>query len=182
MPSRITKIFSKYHLVVFYSSWLLIQLIQSATTELLDDEAYYWMYSLFPAWGYFDHPPVISVLISAGYALFPGEFGVRLFPVIFTTGSLYIIQLLLKKPNYTLFYAICYSLAIAQIGGIMAVPDASLMFFVALFFLQYKRFLENLSLANTILLALCASAMLYTKYQAVLILFFTIISNLKLFV
>jgi hypothetical protein len=50
-------VFQKYHRVLFYSAWLLINLIQAGSTELFDDEAYYWIYSRYPDWGYFDHPP-----------------------------------------------------------------------------------------------------------------------------
>jgi hypothetical protein len=60
--------------------WLAINLLQSAFTELAHDEAYYWMYSRNLAWGYFDHPPFIAILIKLGYALIPEEIGVRLLP------------------------------------------------------------------------------------------------------
>ena len=57
----------------FYCCWLLVNLVQAAGTELLHDEAYYWVYSHYPDWGYFDHPPMIALLIKAGYAIFPNE-------------------------------------------------------------------------------------------------------------
>ena len=47
-------------------------------TELYSDEAYYWLWSLRPAAGYFDHPPLVAWLVAAGAALAPGELGVRL--------------------------------------------------------------------------------------------------------
>jgi len=47
-------------------------------TELYGDEAYYYLWSLRPAAGYFDHPPLVAWLIAAGKALVPGELGVRL--------------------------------------------------------------------------------------------------------
>jgi len=49
----------KHHRVLFFTSWFIINLWQAATTGLLDDEAYYWVYSQYPAWGYYDHPPMI---------------------------------------------------------------------------------------------------------------------------
>ena len=51
------------------------------------------------------------------------------------------------------FYAICGSIAVAQIGGIIAVPDLPLLFFVSLYFLLYKRFSDNMNLLNTSYLA-----------------------------
>ncbi|HUQ66192.1 MAG TPA: glycosyltransferase family 39 protein [Flavitalea sp.] len=170
----------KYHRLLFYSAWLILLCIQSANTELFDDEAYYWVYSKFPAWGYFDHPPAIAILIKAGYGIFHNEFGVRLLTIILSVLSLLIIETLTEKKNPFLFYAICGSLGIAQIGGMIAVPDAPLIFFIALFFFIYKRFERDMSLTNTLLIGLAIALMFYTKYHAILIVLFTGLSNLKL--
>lgn len=166
--------------LLFYSSWLILHIIQAFGTELFDDEAYYWVYSVFPAWGYFDHPPMIALLIKAGYTIFQNEFGVRLVTILLSTASIYLIEELLEKKNSLLFYAICGSIALAQIGGMMAVPDTPLMFFVALFFWLYKRFINNINLVNSILLGICIALMMYTKYHGVLVVIFTGLSNLKL--
>ena len=48
----------------FYATWTIITLIQAWGTELFDDEAYYWVYSKFLDWGYFDHPPMVALLIK----------------------------------------------------------------------------------------------------------------------
>jgi 4-amino-4-deoxy-L-arabinose transferase-like glycosyltransferase len=42
------------------------------------DEAYYWTWSLHPAYGYTDHPPMVAWLITAGRSLGPGFGFVRL--------------------------------------------------------------------------------------------------------
>jgi len=170
----------KYHRLLFYSTWLILHCVQGLTTELFDDEAYYWVYSKFPAWGYFDHPPVIAMLIKAGYAIFHNELGVRIVTIILSTASLLIIESLIEKKNAFLFYAICGSLALAQIGGMLAVPDAPLIFFIAVFFYLYKRFTERMSLLNTVLIGILIALMFYTKYHAILIVLFTGLSNLKL--
>lgn len=174
-------IVQQYHRPLFYAAWLAILIIQSLTTELFDDEAYYWVYSRFLDWGYYDHPPMIAVLIKAGYAIFPNALGVRILSAVLTTGALFIAETLLAKKNSVLFYAICCSLVIAQIGGMMAVPDSPLMFFVALFFYGYHRFTQKMNFANTVFVGICMALMLYTKYQAVLIILFTSLSNLTLF-
>ena len=161
-------------------TWLIINLIQAGTTELFDDEAYYWMYSLYPAWGYFDHPPMVALLIRAGYTVFQNEFGVRFFIVLLNAGTVFLISLLIEKRNDKLFYSILASIAVAQIGGIIAVPDVPLLFFVSAFFLTYKRFVQQMNWGNTLLLAVSIALMVYTKYHGLLIVFFTLISNLKL--
>lgn len=171
----------KYHRPAFFISWFIINFIQAAFTGLMDDEAYYWVYSQYPAWGYFDHPPMIAWLIKAGTYIFNGTLGVRFFIVLVNTLTLVLISKLLEKKNDFLFYAIAGSLMVAQIGGIIAVPDLPLLFFISLFFLLYKRFVEEISLLNAVLLGTGIALMLYSKYHGVLIVFFTLLSNLKLF-
>lgn len=171
----------KHHRLLFYGSWIILGLIQSAFTELQDDEAYYWVYSKFFDWGYVDHPPMTGLLIKMGYAIFPNELGVRLFPFLLNVLSLVIIEKLTVNKNPFLFYGIALSIAVLQISGFVAVPDIPLIFFTALFFLLYKKFISNYSLLNTFLLAVCIALLLYSKYHAVLIVFFTLLSNIKLF-
>jgi len=173
-------ILRKNHRILFYSSWIILGLIQCRYTELLDDEAYYWVYSKFLDWGYFDHPPMVALLIRAGYFLFHSELGVRLFFLLLNALSLVIIERLIDKKNVFLFYAIAMSLAILLLGGFFAVPDTPLIFFTALFFLCYKQFLQRQSFLHTLLMALVTAALLYSKYHVVLIVFFTLLSNPKL--
>ncbi len=84
---------------IFYSVWFLISFVQAAGTELFDDEAYYWVYSKFMDWGYFDHPPMIAVMIKLGTFIFPGELGVRFFVVVIGTLSVYLIEKLTNPAN-----------------------------------------------------------------------------------
>lgn len=165
----------------FYSCWLLVNLVQAAGTELLHDEAYYWVYSHYPDWGYFDHPPMIAILIKMGYALFHSELGVRLFVTLMNTGAIYLLQKLLLRENDRLFYAIILSMGVLQIGGILAVPDIPLTFFTALFFWQYNKFLQSGTAVQGMLLGVIMALMLYSKYHGILIILFTFFSNRKLF-
>ena len=173
--------FQKHHRFIFYSSWIILGLIQSRFTELLDDEAYYWVYSKFLDWGYFDHPPMTGLLIKMGYAIFPNELGVRLFPLLLNVLSLMIIEKLISNKHPLLFYAIALSVAVLQLSGFAAVPDIPLIFFTALFFWSYKKFMGGYSLLSALLLGISIAMLLYSKYHAVLIVLFTLLSNLKLF-
>ncbi len=164
----------------FYIGWLVINLVQSYGTELLHDEAYYWVYSQFPDWGYFDHPPMIAILIKLGYLLFPNELGVRLLMAVMNTATLWLVHQLLVKKDDILFYALTASMGVLQIGGILAVPDIPLTFFTALFFWQYKRFLDKDNWLQGFLLGIVMAGMLYSKYHGVLIILFTLFSNWKL--
>ena len=172
--------FQKNHRLLFYTSWVILGLIQSRFTELLDDEAYYWVYSKFLDWGYFDHPPMTALLIKIGFSFFQSELGVRLLFLFLNVLSLLIVEKLIDKRDPFLFYVIVLSLAVLQLSGFVAVPDTPLIFFTALFFACYKRFLRQGSLLNTFLLGLITATLFYSKYHAVLIVFFVLLSNLKL--
>ena len=173
--------FQKHHRLLFYSSWLLLALAQSASTELIADEAYYWVYSRFPAWGYFDHPPMIAFIIKSGYTIFHTELGVRLICAILGTFTILIAESLIERKNPILFYTIVLSIGVLQITGFLAVPDTPLLFFTALFFYTYRSFIKNTNWKNTLLLAIAISLLFYTKYHGLLIVLFTFLSNIKLF-
>lgn len=170
----------KFHKQIFYGAWLLLNLVQSAGTGLLDDEAYYWVYSRFLDWGYFDHPPMVALLIKAGYAIFPNEFGVRVLFAVMSTITVWLIEKLLPIKDDVLFYTIMLSMGVLQIGGIMAVPDTPMLFFAALYFLTYKRLLEKPGLKTALLWGIAIALLLYSKYHGVLLVFFTILSNPRL--
>ena len=72
----------KYLLPVTIFFVFIINLLQGAYTELLSDEAYYWMYSQNMDWGFYDHPPAVSVWIYLSSLFFSGEIGVRFFSAI----------------------------------------------------------------------------------------------------
>ncbi len=166
---------------LFYFFWLFLNLLLAKNTGLLDDEAYYWVYSKFPDWGYYDHPPMIAVLIKAGDSLFHNELGVRIFIVLMSTLTLYLIDKLCEKRNDLLFYTLAASMFLLQIGSILAVPDLPLMFFIALYFTVFKKFLAGPNWKNSLLLGLVIACMLYSKYHGILIVFFTLMANPSLF-
>jgi hypothetical protein len=180
MAIMIKSFLQKNHRITFYASWLLLTFLQANFTGLQDDEAYYWVYSKFPSWGYFDHPPMIAVLIKAGTLFFTGELGVRLSFVVLSILTIVITEELIEIKNYRLFYAIILSLPILQIAGFMAVPDIPLIFFTALFFLVYRSFLKENLIKNSILLGFVMAGLLYSKYHGILVIVFTLLSNIRL--
>lgn len=163
-----------------------INLFQSGFTALNNDEAYYWMYSKYLAWGYFDHPPMIAVMIKAGYLLFQNELGVRLLIVLSMAASLMIIWSLIdketgwKNDNILYFFMLVLILPVFNIYGFIATPDSPLIFFSVLFLFAYKRFLNNDSWKNTIMISITIAAVMYSKYHAALLIILVILSNLGL--
>jgi hypothetical protein len=166
--------------LLFYVGWFLLGLLQAIFTELQDDEAYYWVYARFLDWGYFDHPPMTALLIKGGGLFFGNELGVRIFPLLLNTATLWLTERLIPQPNRLLFYALCLSAAVLQIIGFWAVPDVPLLFFTALFFWCYRNFLKNPYNGNIVLLALACALLLYTKYHGAIIILFTLLSNIQL--
>lgn len=171
-------------ILLFSLAWLAINLIQALFTEIIEDEAYYWLYSEFPAWGYFDHPPMVAFLIKMGYSIFPNTLGVRLFPSLLGAGSIYILWFLIPElsRDRKLFLWIIPAMILMHINvaGFAALPDVPLVFFSSLYFLLLKKYLEEDRLQQAFLLGIVVALMMYSKYHALLILFFTIISFWKL--
>jgi len=160
--------------------WFIINLFQSYFTELLHDEAYYYFYSTHLAWGYYDHPPMIALLIRLGYGLFPNELGVRLFIVLMSVAVLMMIVKMTRVKSYLLFFVFVFSIFIFQAGGFIAVPDTPLIFFVTLFFYAYQKYVGKDHWTNALLLIVGIAGMLYSKYTGVVVLFFTFAVNLKI--
>jgi len=135
---------------------------------------------VFLDWGYFDHPPMVALVIKIGTLFFGGELGVRILPLVLNTATIFFTEKLTDKKAPFLFYAIVLSVAVLQISGFVAVPDIPLLFFTALFLWLYRKFVNNASWQNSLWLGLSAAALLYSKYHGVLVLFFVLLSNLKL--
>lgn len=173
-------------LLLFLIIWGILNLIQALLTPLNNDEAYYWMYSKYPAWGYFDHPPMIAIMIKAGFCLIRSELGVRLLVILSNVLSLIIIWRLIsdagkrRKGNELLFAMLIVLLPVFNIYGFIATPDSPLLLFTAVFLMAYKQFITQESWKNTFLLGLSMAALIYSKYHGGLLILIVIASNLNL--
>lgn len=178
MFNQITK--ENKTILYLLSGWFLINLLQATFTELLHDEAYYWVYSRDLDWGYFDHPPMIALFIKMGYAIFGGEIGVRFFMSVLNVSTLWLIWKIIDDTDFKLFFIIAISAVIINVGGFIAVPDIPLVFFTALFFLFFKKYLEKDDWQTILGLTIATIGMAYSKYQGVLVFGFAFLSNLHL--
>ena len=62
---------------------VVLRLVAAAWTPLTFDEAYYWMWSKHLAVGYYDHPPMVALVIRAGTMIAGDtELGVRLVSIL----------------------------------------------------------------------------------------------------
>jgi len=178
MP-KIPKLFSYLLGLVF-----IINLIQSYFTDLIFDEAYYWYYAQNMAWGYFDHPPMVALMVKLSSFLFDGELGVRFVSCLLSVGTLFFLWLLIdnpKKNKYVWhFFVLCFSMTLLNAYGFFTLPDTPLLFFTTVFLYAYKKFIISPSVIIAIVLGLTMSALMYSKYHAVLVIVFVLLSNLKL--
>ncbi|HEY8928890.1 MAG TPA: glycosyltransferase family 39 protein [Mucilaginibacter sp.] len=166
----------------FIICWTILNIIQSSTLELQGDEAYYWMYSRYLDWGYFDHPPMVALIIRIGDSIMHNELGLRFFTVLLSSASIYLLWLTLKQ--YTVdaraFVLVISGIFIFHIYGFTTTPDGPLFFFTTLFYFLYQRYAQQNKWGLAILLGITIACLLYSKYNGVLVVGFTLLSNLKL--
>jgi hypothetical protein len=160
--------------------WLVVNLLSAAFTLLYTDESYYTLWAQNLAFGYFDHPPVVALFIRLGSVITGNEAGVRLVSVLAISTALFFTYRLSDAQKPLLFMAAIFSVFALNLLGFMALPDAPLLLFTSLFFVAYRRFLLKGNTINTVLLALVMAGILYSKYHGILVILFTLISNIKL--
>jgi len=174
----------KYQFTFFLILFFIINLLQSYSTQLLEDEAYYWVWSKNLAFGYFDHPPLVALWVKISSLFFDGELGVRFFSTISFSLMLVIIWKIIdhpKKQNYVwLYFLLVISVALLNVYGFITTPDTPLLLFVALFLYAYKLFLQKENNWSVFLLGFAMAAMLYSKYHGIIVIFFVVLSNLSL--
>jgi hypothetical protein len=150
-------------LLILLAAW------QAAAAELWNDEAYYWVFSLHPDWGYLDHPPMVAVWIKLGTSLFGNTpWGVRFVPLCAYLSSFFLL-LYWSESKPGIDKVMLWSSVVAlSLAGMLAVPDAPLLFFTLLFFITLRKFLQQPALRSSVLLSFCIAGLLYSKYHGIL--------------
>jgi 4-amino-4-deoxy-L-arabinose transferase-like glycosyltransferase len=114
-----------------------LHLFAAAVIPLSPDETYYLSWSRFPAWSYYDHPPMVAWWIAAGTKIL-GEtpLGVRLLFVLSsipTSWALYETgRALFDRHVAALATLWINATLLVGVGGISATPDAPSVMFWAL--------------------------------------------------
>jgi hypothetical protein len=115
---------------------LLIRLLLASQLEFGNDEVYYWLLSKYPALSYFDHPPLLFVMIrllSFGH-LIDAEWAIRLpslLAVSVSTWLLYDLGRRIKSARAGFFAALLAQTSpyFFVISGIFVIPDGLLSLF-----------------------------------------------------
>lgn len=117
---------------------LAIRLIAANQIHLTEDEAYYRLWSMAPAFGYFDHPPMIAWWIWLGRRLGGDDaLGVRLLPILASAATSLLVFDMARLAGASRRIAgragIWFNaMWLVAAGGFLAVPDAPNSFFWAL--------------------------------------------------
>jgi len=103
--------------------------------EFGNDEVYYWTYAQHLAWNYFDHPPLIALLIrlTTFNLHFQSEFFVRLGPILcaaVNTWLMFLIGCKIKDERAGWYAALLYvsSFYCSVIAGTFILPDSPQLF------------------------------------------------------
>lgn len=169
-------------LLLFMLGWFTINCLQAQFLGLDGDEAYYWVLSKQIGWGYFDHPPLAPLLINVGESIGHGTLFTRLSTIILSTLTIPFVWGALPNglKNIRWFLVLYAATLIFSVYAFITTPDAPLLFFSAVFFYGYKRFLQHENFINTLIMALAITGMFYSKYHGILPVAFVVLSNLRL--
>ncbi|TWP29563.1 glycosyltransferase family 39 protein [Apibacter muscae] len=179
-----SKINSKNIQYIFLLILLIFNLLHAYTLPLIDDEAYYWVWSNHLDFGYYDHPPMVAVFIKIGSFFLKNELGVRLISC-FSNILFYIIWLKILNPktineNY-LFLGLFGSTAIFNGMSFVATPDVPLLLFGSLFLWRWKCFINKYNALNSIFLGLSMALTMYSKYHGAILIIFTLLPSIPIF-
>lgn len=185
--SNILKLNYKHLFLMLLCLWFVINVVQAITTGIIQDEAYYHFYSERLAWGYYDHPPLVALMVKMSSFLFSKELAIRFMTVLLQLFTLLIIwktidtKVATSKDVLT-FFGISGSIVMFVVYGFITTPDSPLLFFTALFLFSYKNFLKEGSILNCLLLSVSMVGLIYSKYQGGLVIIFVILSNPRLLI
>ena len=122
--------------------WLIIvsaalRLMWAASLGPGNDEAYHYLFTVYPDWSYFDHPPMLAVVEAAGIALAGGSvspLSLRLGFIALFAGSTWLMARLAsrfygERAGILAAFALNVTAYHSGAAGVFALPDGPLLFF-----------------------------------------------------
>ncbi len=168
----------------YFKAWsltLFLKLALASALPLIADEAYYWVWSLFPQFSYFDHPPMTAWLLYLGHFLDWGQSLVR-WPGVILGHSLWLIwffifqQLKIEMETYKVWFYLTLISPFLGFGTLLLTPDLPLLVFWSLSLLFYLKYLERPSVKYALGLGVSLGLGFLSKYLIVLFLPLTLYS------
>ena len=163
-----------------------MNLLQSYFSPILQDEALYWNFAQHLDWGYFDHPPMVALLVKIGGLLFSKTLGVRLMTVLLMGILVKIIWNFIpvhqrnNRHAPLLFFGILFSIPACNVYSFVTTPDVPLLFFSGLYLWAFLKFTKKNNTRHLLLLGIAAALLLYSKYHGALVIFLTVLCQPKL--
>jgi 4-amino-4-deoxy-L-arabinose transferase-like glycosyltransferase len=151
---------------------VLLRLVAAAWTPLSFDEAYYWTWSKHLAGGYYDHPPMVAVVIRLGTMIGGDtEFGVRLVSVLLALPMSYAVYrtaLLLFGGHRIASTAtlLLNATMMAAAGTMIVTPDAPLLVASSFVLFTLAKVLSTGRGAWWLAVGVAVGAALASKYTA----------------
>lgn len=158
--------------IVVVLALVALRLVAAALTPLAFDEAYYWIWSRHLAGGYYDHPPMVALVIRAG-TLIAGDnaFGVRLAAILLALPMTWAVyratEILFGSVRVAASAAVLLNVTlVVAVGTIVVTPDAPLMVASAFVLLFLAKVLETGHGAWWLAVGAAVGAALLSKYTA----------------
>jgi len=149
-----------------------LRLVAAAWTPLTFDEAYYWMWSKHLAGGYYDHPPMVALVIRAGTMIAGDtEFGVRLVSILLALPMSFAVyraaEILFADVRVAASAAILLNATLmAAVGTLIVTPDAPLLVASSFVLFCLAKVLETGRGAWWLAVGAAVGAALLSKYTA----------------
>jgi 4-amino-4-deoxy-L-arabinose transferase-like glycosyltransferase len=169
------------NLKILLPAIVLVQLLVAALMGLAHDEAYYWLFSHNLDWGYFDHPPMVAVVIRIFSFLPHSSLSLRLGFILMQFGTLWFLWKLIPLEKRWFSALLFFAFPLASFSGLFALPDMPLLFVSALYCYFLQDYLRKQTTSISIVLGLTIAFLLYSKYHGILLVFFTLLALPKLF-
>lgn len=151
---------------------VVLRLAAAAWTPLTFDEAYYWMWSKALAGGYYDHPPMVAIVIRLG-TMIAGDtpFGVRLVSILLALPMSWAIyraaEILFGGSRVAASATILLNVTLmAAVGTLIVTPDAPLLVAATFLLFSLAKVLESGRGAWWLAVGASAGAALLSKYTA----------------
>ena len=160
------------HTALTIGALVVLRLAAAAWTPLTFDEAYYWMWSKNLAGGYYDHPPMVALVIRLGTMIAgDSEFGVRLVSILLALPMSWAVYhaagVLFGGRRVAATAAILLNITLmAAVGTMIVTPDAPLLVAASFLLFALAKVLETGRGAWWLAVGVAAGAALLSKYTA----------------
>jgi 4-amino-4-deoxy-L-arabinose transferase-like glycosyltransferase len=160
--------------LLIVAAGMLLRAAFAAGVPLFEAEAYYWLWSRELAWGYYDHPPMVAVLMSLSPLLDDSALGLRLGHVLISTlGSLAFYAFCLRwlTPGAALASLLALQLVPLWLPfGVAATPDGPLLAFWCLSLLAFQVAVSRGGAARWLAAGVATGLTMLSKYNGALLL------------